>query len=465
MYRQYKIVIFILILLSGCAGQSIFKPYPDQMRLVVQQLGTDQPVVIKQPDSIRGPDKLLHYLENGRIAMLQQQTDLSIQYFNQAIKAYELQDEGAIIQFSKSGRQGQALLTNDNAIPYESNAYERIFVHSYQALNYLMKNNLEAAGVEIRRINAVQENAIAATEKLREASKQSSDQSSLSSSNNQKTITDTFEKSDRQIKDIKYSFLNGFAYYLSAIIYELRGELNDAYIDYKKALTLLPGQRYLQNDVYRLAKRLGFRQTYELLSKKVDNKQLPGKDSQMLMVIYETGFVPPKQEMIIPLYVFGGHPLPITFPFYELNTATSDQLSVWMDGKLKSRSIVLAQPQLMAAKALQEKRLSMMVRLVARAVTKAQLQRNSEKEGGLLGAVLTNVYNIVSERADLRSWLTLPGQIQIIKYYFTNDDRQVVLRNKANFMETVKLDMNASKHIIHVINTSKRLVSQYVSFN
>jgi len=47
-------------------------------------------------------------------------------------------------------------MPNENAIPYRGDTYERIFVHSFQALNFLGERNPEAAGVEVRRANLAQ---------------------------------------------------------------------------------------------------------------------------------------------------------------------------------------------------------------------------------------------------------------------------------------------------------------------
>ena len=51
----------------------------------------------------------------------------------------------------------------------------------------------------------------------------------------------------------------------------------------------------------------------------------------------------------------------------------------------------------------------MLVRQTLRAATKYEAQKQANENLGLLGAITTQVYNLVSERADLRSWLSLPA--------------------------------------------------------
>ncbi len=57
-------------------------------------------------------------------------------------------------------RVAGAIMMNDNAISYESEGYERVMLHHYQALNYLNNKNLDGAGVEVRRANSEQEEAL-----------------------------------------------------------------------------------------------------------------------------------------------------------------------------------------------------------------------------------------------------------------------------------------------------------------
>jgi hypothetical protein len=50
-----------------------------------------------------------------------------------------------------------------------------------------------------------------------------------------------------------------------------------------------------------------------------------------------------------------------------------------------------------------------------RASAKGAMAKTAQDQGGVLGAVLSNTYNMVTEQADLRSWLTLPKNIQVTR--------------------------------------------------
>jgi hypothetical protein len=52
------------------------------------------------------------------------------------------------------------------------------------------------------------------------------------------------------------------------------------------------------------------------------------------------------------------------------------------------------------------------MRLVAKEKVRAELARS----GGDVGNILANIYNVASEQADTRSWLTLPSQLSIAQH-------------------------------------------------
>ena len=51
------------------------------------------------------------------------------------------------------------------------------------------------------------------------------------------------------------------------------------------------------------------------------------------------------------------------------------------------------------------------MRLVAKEKVRAELARSA----GDVGNILANIYNLASEQADTRSWLTLPNQISVAR--------------------------------------------------
>ena len=128
-------------------------------------------------------------------------------------------------------------------------------LHHYQALNFLTKKDLEGAAVEVRRANNEQEEALRRFESEVEAAQKAAEKKHISSKS-QSAVSSSYAQMDEVAGKVKNSFQNAYTFYVSGFIYELLDQANDAYIDYKKALEIYPENRYLQQDVIRLARAL-----------------------------------------------------------------------------------------------------------------------------------------------------------------------------------------------------------------
>ncbi len=446
-YRLLSIIsLFWLPLLSGCGAISLFVPYPQQVRPQLTQIDQGITPALLQGSVSRGPDRLLHFLEKARFAQILGQHEVSRDTLTQAIKQFDEHDEGALISLTDIGSQGVAFISNDNVLPYYGAAYEQIFAHHYQALNYLFLKDLNAAGVEARRSSATQYRALRAHEKEVASLRQRADDLPISLPQ-----TDAqFAAMDKVAAQVKHSFQNAWAYYLSGLIFELRGELNDAYVDYQNALELSPAHPALQTSVLRLAQRLGDRLRWQHLPQ--TSTQRPS-----LVVFYENGFAPMKSEAGIALPSKYGV-LSLAFPVYRF-FSLSGALSINIDGQTTQHTQPILNVQSLLARALQEQRLGQFVRQAGRIVAKAQIQRASYKEAGAFGAILASVYTVLSESADLRSWLSLPNRVDMLHLSVPTGTHQLYLRDAyqgRSYPVSVTIQDNALT-LLHVINTGQRL--------
>lgn len=455
--------------LLGCASNSILVPYPVQMNTKLAALDRGEPVQEINTGGRWSPNRLLHYLEQGRLTQINQQNLESKEAYRLAIAFFDEQDLEAVIELSEVGEKGASLVVNDNTIGYEGEIYERGFVHLYQALNYLFEEDLEGAGVEIRRLNRVQKNALAKNEKalikLKEKADSEIDDLPIDIDNNEATFDNQFSSMDVQAAKLKYSFQNGYGFYLSALIYELRGELNDAYIDYKKALELNAANTFIQQDVIRLAKRLGFTTDFKRLNKTIELEPLMEGNGE-IVVIYEDGFSPQKEDVSFSVMDMTGTYISVSFPVYNDFSYTVTPLTIRIEDEVFYETQLVAEVSPMAAKALKDKRPGIMARQIARGFAKARLQKESEKNAGALGSIIANIYNIITERADLRSWLSLPNNVQVGRYQLPVGEYPIMVRDRRTGVQqelTVTV-REESKTIINVINTGGKLWVRSVSF-
>ncbi|MCB9293396.1 MAG: hypothetical protein H6559_09775 [Lewinellaceae bacterium] len=91
-------------------------------------------------------NKVLYYLELGALARMQGDLEASNDYLNQADLLIE--DRRASL-----GAKGLSVVTNPRVLPYRTEYFENIAVHYLKSLNYLQLNNAPAARVEARRTN------------------------------------------------------------------------------------------------------------------------------------------------------------------------------------------------------------------------------------------------------------------------------------------------------------------------
>lgn len=387
----------LLLLLAGCAGMHPFSSWPQEANRWKQQLrqGNSSKVLtsIKQKQGER--NQLLYTLEAGRIAQLSGDNQASKAWFAKAEQLYQQQDAAARIQGSALVENAAALATSDRFISYQSAPYERIFAQTFQALNYLALGDMTGAAVEFRRVDHTQRRQVLAHQEAIAEAEEEVQGDGVDTSK----YEGYFQGLNAAAALVRSGIENAYSYYLSAAFWEGRGQYNDALVDYKKALQLLPQMDFIKEDVARVSRKLNGR---------VDT----GKG--LLVVAVEQGFVAPKQPVSIPIPTIHGT-LAISFPVYQLHRLTKPlplRLRV-ADQWLTTQP--LARVGAIAAHALKEKVPAMLTRQILRATTKYALQKKANRSFGALGAFATQLYNLISERADLRSWLTLPANTQVAR--------------------------------------------------
>ncbi|MBB1268596.1 COG3014 family protein [Shewanella sp. SR44-3] len=408
---RIALILCLSFCLSGCAMNSIFINYPSQIQPLKQALRSQSaPKLDELADNINGKDGLLYAQEAGRIAQVSGNFTTSKNYYQSAINAYQAFDEQAKVSLSNVGANATSLVLNDNSIPYRGPGFERIMLHQYQAFNYLFSGDLQGALVEVRRSNELQ-----ASEQKRYQKSQKSVQSMANGA-----IDNEVNRLSSSAGTVTSSFLNAYSYYITGLLHELLGEPNDAFIDYRKAAQISPNNPSLQQDLVRLAEELGMDE-YEDYRRRWGEIKKPKADEGQVVVIVERGFVPEKQSITIPfrlhdnwqtasMATYANNGLaPMPSPIYGLPTPLN--------------AAPIANIDALAINALKEDLPAALVRQALRVYTKSEMARrvrsDSKNRHNELdpAAILMQIFNVVSEQADRRSWLTLPRQAQIAKQY------------------------------------------------
>ncbi len=446
--------LFFTALLSGCATNSLFSPYPLQAEVIKQQVmaGEFSAAQMFLEKQSRGADKMLYLMERGRIAQIAGNIEASVQDFEQVLDLFEANEAAAKVTASGAISKAGAVMLNENAAPYRGATYERIFVHSFQALNFLNQRNLEAAAVEVRRANFEQQQALLQYEddlvEAEQRDRKSRNRAMILAEN--RDYKQKFSSLTSLSSKVKNSFQNAYTFYISGLIYEINGEYNDAYIDYSKALEIYPGNRYLRSDVARLAQYLGMEEGLKVATEKT---ALITREKGRVVVLYEQGYAPEKQEINLFLDLYGV-PNNMVFPTYVNHEKNYRPLFVGLSGHRLGKTETIVEISAMAAKALEERLPGMIVRQGVRAIAR---EHWNERHQDNLFIALADLGQLLLNRADLRSWSTLPAEVQILNA-FVNEGQQTLTLSNGIYNDEVNIQVSSGQTtVVHVIAAGGRL--------
>ncbi|CAA0079958.1 Uncharacterised protein [BD1-7 clade bacterium] len=441
---QHLSVSLICLWLGACATSSVFNPYTHQagpMRASIAN-GDSAKEAESLSKDIQSADGLLYAQEAGRLFQIGHQPEPSKNTFEKVINDYKTIQDKAVISLTDIGAQGASLVTNENAIPYKGAPYERILVHQFQAFNYLRLGDITGASVETRVASDLQRRLeLKYADAFAKAEKES----------RSKNISDDWKNTpelqglNRLAGQVKSSFLNAYTYYASAVLWEAKGDFNDALVDYKKAYEINPENQQIRAAIQRLNKR----------------RSLPA-DKAHLVILFEQGLVAERLSFNLTLPSFSfNNVYSLAFPYYSERNWPKTQVLKARSGQQQLGSTQpLVNVSALAAKSLQENYPALVVRQILRATAKYQLQREARKSGDGWGGLIANLYNIVSEQADLRSWLTLPHTAQALRVEVAPGKHTIALQ-AAMLSQTQELDLRPGRiTILRVIDAQTHLVTE-----
>lgn len=308
-------------------------------------------------------DQLLYLMDLGIVYHAAGKYDLAIDTFLKAEKLADLKDYTSVTQ------ETGAFLLNDDVKTYKGEDFEKILINVYLAIDYTLSNKWEDALVECRRVN---------------------------------------QKLDVMISAGKLPYdKNAFAKYLAASLFESRGEINDAFVDYRTVQKWYGSFPYLGMSLLRMADLLRAGQEFEEFRRQYPSEKFKvGKNEGQIVIFLEQGKIPIK----VP------HPNFNLIPKFQKRTYNDSYVWLNVDQKWRVRTYPLFDIEAAAIKELDHRIAGMTAKKIAGAVVKHHIadqvgkQTNNEALG-LLTALLLHG----TDHADLRSWSTLPARMQVAR--------------------------------------------------
>ena len=277
-----------------------------------------------------------------------------------------------------------SLLLNDKTLPYDGEGFEAALLHGFLAWDFLRMGNLDGAMVEVRRGYELQ-----------------------------------------TLEEDRYSTtygMNRFARFVAALAQELDGAPDEAAIDLRQLAEELPGHPAV---------------AYSL--EKVEALQSPGRAEAAgraeLVVVFERGRMPSKraEEVFISGHRSFGR---VSVPSFGPPQPEPAAVEALVDGAAVGRTATLEGVLSVAGETLNDRVLLLAAKSVGRAVGKAVLvdaaaeavEENYGEGWGIVASLIGSLFATATERADLRSWLTLPQQVQVLRVPVEPGERRLRLR-------------------------------------
>ncbi len=414
-----------LVLTTGCAT------YTSKISKLKPQLaaGAYDEALATVEEETGGKDVMLTHLERGLILHYAGRFAESNVAFADAERTAEELYDGSLTEGAIS------LITNDQQISYRARPFEMAMVPYFRALNYLELGLRDDAMVEARKTSLLLSKYIDAT-------------------------IAGIEKGDTD--DLERTKNDPFMLYFSGMLYDWDGELNDAFIAYRNAATAYQDLRRLTSvqipptlayDLERVSGRLGFEpELAHLRSVCPDVFSAAGAIAPPnsvdgggdVVLLLEVGYVPARSEVKINVPIFEGEAYDDNaYWAWQLTARAGDTRALVSGYKVKYWLSVAIPEMRPVPTAIRRVRLRtpagspvagvrahnpsataritfeaeygmILFKTILRGLTKYLAAGAAEQQDQLLGLV-ANLFNVVTETADTRSWLTLPDHVQLLR--------------------------------------------------
>ena len=424
-YRATVTFVFLLIVSSGCASLQNYttKAAPARASIMAGDYQTALSVFPEQ--SAKGGNEILIRLERATILQWQGLFNESSFEFEETARRIRDHEDKAVISASRTAAQAGTLLINEQVMPYEGEDFEKIMLHALNAVNYLMRGDLEGARVEVRRSYQRQEELSARHEKELEKARDEADFNRWDQSLKE-ADKEGYEGLKERSDTILSVYHNALASYISALVYELNNEPDEAYIDMKKAYQAYPSSRSIRKDLVRLSRKIGFREDVERWERASGAFAPVPQEAVDVFVLYSHGLAPVKEPLSLPIPIHNGFVF-ASMPVYRFTPSRTSGALV-SAGATEEETSTVCDVDAIAARNLLDAFPILFVKQVARTYLKARAVSGLAREHGGVGALLGTLFSAVTEQADLRTWSTLPKQIHAARLFVPRSASEISIQ-------------------------------------
>ncbi|MBQ7177458.1 MAG: hypothetical protein IJS08_08595 [Victivallales bacterium] len=430
--------VTVVLLVAGC------KSYTEKMEVLKKEISLDCQIAKYNAYDTKRVNRLLALQERGRLCQLKGDWSGSANEYRKAIDClFTMRETKPDISVSDTLKSAIAsTYGNDLAKDYAPSAFDQMMLHTLDAFNCFALGEWDGFGVHARNLETWRNEATVFIKRDAKTLQKTG------ASSNNSTANDLFKANA-----VNHSTDNIYSLYLIGLYHEIIGDTSNAIKAYR--------------DIERI--RFGTATVKETL-KSLDTAMKPGKGE--VIVFLEEGFIPPKRE--VKSYVGGilTSAMPAYISFDCMPFEDGGPLIISENKHQIAGTRLLCDLAPLAAKSLEECMRGIIARQIARSsikimtkvgLTAATISSVVASSGGdnkgavilagaaALGVLAMSIYAEASERADLRSWLLLPRQVQIARFTMDVGKHQLQL-STAGIRENVVAEVkNGEKTIIYCI--------------
>ncbi|MDX9911844.1 MAG: hypothetical protein RBS39_08440 [Phycisphaerales bacterium] len=363
------------------------------------------------------PQTTLAYIEQGSMLRVVERYADSDAAFEKAEGQFDFFDGK---NGNGLGNETQALLTTPDRIPYQGFDYDRVLVACYRSLNAIALGHPEDARQHLFRAMQRQQEVLENNRKRIEEAEKVREKAREEGADVERSLqSEELMQAQRE----RYGNLDAFEAYegfavpyadMIAAVYFM-GTASDT-SDFDRARNLmrrvsgmLPENESLRADLD-LADRLA-----------AGEARLP----DMTYVFFETGVGPYRKQFKITLPIFlvnnAVDTVSIAVPYLEyVDQYTPAMQATWPEG-LVTTSLLMDTDRVVSAE-FKERLPGLITRMIVSATLKSAAQygvneaTKSDDVVNILARVGTSVWAIATNEADLRTWATLPKQVQYARF-------------------------------------------------
>ncbi len=474
------LILSAVIFIVSCGGLNSYF-YKLEESIIKNDYNKTKELIMESKDSYGGKNEFLYYLDLGFTEHLAGDYEQSNKSFEEAKKIYDK-------NYTKSISAGAfSLFANDNVIPYYGHPYEISYVNVICALNYILQGQNNEAVVEARQADNL----------FKKINADSNGKAFYNDDPFIKYFMGLVYENAGYYNDALISYKSALKNYDTSIYtpeqqdYSFYSQKKKDNVNIGYSLSAPKDLLYSLFDMYDY---LGFdSEAYELkykYSSVFDGRVKPARNCGELIIINYNGLSPKKVDSVIELafskaWVYfnaesvnskeqddvnkvrsavaaglSGDYIKVAFPKYErYGNQISNFALEEIDESTKTAfgnnyyGFAAADMGTLMISALQRENLAIYSKTIARAVGRYviakvvadQVRQNESKDTyGLLGALTQatlNVANSMLEKADKRSWRTLPEKINMARIYlpegqhafnvkYINSFKDVIYTNK-----------------------------------